>query len=105
MTFEYLDVEIGSVTVEHTVNDVTAVCPVDGSHDTYRVMVEFTADGGRIAEAESLRRYLYGFQDKEVTQEELAFEVRETVEETLYPLEAEVTVVGEHGDVFTSVVA
>jgi 7-cyano-7-deazaguanine reductase len=84
----------GATLVELTSDELTAVCPVTGQPDLYRVTIACRPDA-LCLESKSLKLYLNGFRNEGVFCEALAVRIRDDVAASLEVAPERVTVVLE----------
>jgi len=78
--------------VEMTSDEVTAVCPVTGQPDFYRVEIAYTP-AERCIESKSLKLYLQSFRNEGIFCEDLAARILRDVEAAAAPGQCQVTVI------------
>lgn len=84
---------------------VSAVCPLTGILDVYDVEVSYKPRGGRFLEAYSFARFLDGFQNRKIYQEELTTVIAEAVCSSGVVERVRVKLRGVHGSVDLETVA
>ncbi len=84
---------------------VSAVCPLTGILDVYDVEVSYKPRGGRFVEAYSFARFLEGFQDRKIYQEELTTVIAEAICSTGAAERIRVKLRGVHGSVDLETIA
>jgi 7-cyano-7-deazaguanine reductase len=72
----------GVADVELTSDELTAVCPITGQPDMYRLTIGYRPDG-LCLESKSLKLYLNGFRNEGAFCEALAVRIRDEIAEAL----------------------
>lgn len=66
-------------------DELTARCPFDfGGPDFYQLLIRYEPDN-EVVESKSLKEYLHGYRDTEITAEALAAEIHGDIAETITP--------------------